>query len=119
MGRKPKVMSDGWREFLDFAGFDFLCEVNHGGRYLEISPKDAEAFGLAPVLLKGRTPFELGLIHPEDGADQAGCARVLSSGYNEPESAQEFIGKGLAGFIQKPYQLSELRKVVANTLNRN
>jgi CheY-like chemotaxis protein len=28
---------------------------------------------------------------------------LLSSGYNEQEAVQRFIGKGLAGFIQKPY----------------
>ena len=28
---------------------------------------------------------------------------VLSSGYNEVEAIQRFTGKGLAGFIQKPY----------------
>lgn len=33
---------------------------------------------------------------------------VLSSGYNEQEVTQKFIGKGLAGFIQKPYRMAEL-----------
>lgn len=33
---------------------------------------------------------------------------VLSSGYNEQEITQKFIGKGLAGFIQKPYRMAEL-----------
>ena len=28
---------------------------------------------------------------------------VLSSGYNEVEAVRRFAGKGLAGFIQKPY----------------
>ncbi len=36
---------------------------------------------------------------------------IISSGYNEQEVAQKFIGKGLAGFIQKPYRLSALREV--------
>jgi CheY-like chemotaxis protein len=30
---------------------------------------------------------------------------VLMSGYNEQEAVQLFIGKGLAGFIQKPFQV--------------
>jgi two-component system cell cycle sensor histidine kinase/response regulator CckA len=34
---------------------------------------------------------------------------ILSSGYNEQEAVQRFVGKGLAGFLQKPYQLSQLR----------
>jgi DNA-binding NarL/FixJ family response regulator len=33
---------------------------------------------------------------------------VLSSGYNERDVTRKFIGKGLAGFIQKPYKLNEL-----------
>jgi len=37
---------------------------------------------------------------------------VISSGYNEQEVTQRFVGKGLAGFIQKPYKVSELRDVL-------
>ena len=37
---------------------------------------------------------------------------VLTSGYNEQESIQDFLGKGLAGFLQKPYTLGALRAVV-------
>ncbi|MDD2851520.1 MAG: PAS domain S-box protein [Desulfuromonadaceae bacterium] len=37
---------------------------------------------------------------------------VMSSGYNELEVTQRFIGKGLAGFIQKPYKLSVLKEVL-------
>lgn len=33
---------------------------------------------------------------------------LLSSGYNEQETVRRFVGQGLAGFIQKPYQPSEL-----------
>jgi signal transduction histidine kinase/ActR/RegA family two-component response regulator len=33
---------------------------------------------------------------------------VLSSGFNEVEVARHFVGKGLAGFIQKPYTASQL-----------
>jgi PAS domain S-box-containing protein len=34
---------------------------------------------------------------------------LLSSGYNEDEVADRFAGKGLAGYIQKPYRLAQLR----------
>ena len=37
---------------------------------------------------------------------------VMSSGYNEQEVTQRFVGKGLGGFIQKPYKLSTLRGVM-------
>lgn len=38
---------------------------------------------------------------------------VMSSGYNEQEVTQKFLGKGLAGFIQKPYKLSMLKNVLS------
>ena len=37
---------------------------------------------------------------------------ILSSGYNEQEVTQRFVGKGLAGFIQKPYNMKGLKKVI-------
>ncbi len=38
-----------------------------------------------------------------------GVAVILCSGYNEQDSTQRFAGKGLAGFLQKPYRMAELR----------
>jgi CheY-like chemotaxis protein len=37
---------------------------------------------------------------------------IMSSGYNEQEVSQKFVGKGLAGFIQKPYRLNVLKEIV-------
>jgi PAS domain S-box-containing protein len=37
---------------------------------------------------------------------------IMSSGFNEQEVTQKFIGKGLAGFIQKPYKLSVLKEAI-------
>jgi PAS domain S-box-containing protein len=37
---------------------------------------------------------------------------LLTSGYNEIEAVQRFAGKGLAGFIQKPYTASALAQKV-------
>ena len=37
---------------------------------------------------------------------------IMSSGYNEQEVTQKFVGKGLAGFIQKPYKLSVLKDAI-------
>jgi len=34
---------------------------------------------------------------------------IMSSGFNEQEVTEKFMGKGLAGFIQKPYRISVLR----------
>ncbi|MCF6179903.1 MAG: PAS domain S-box protein [Geopsychrobacter sp.] len=37
---------------------------------------------------------------------------IMSSGYNEQEITQKFAGKGLAGFVQKPYNLSILKQAI-------
>lgn len=44
---------------------------------------------------------------------------ILSSGYNEQEVTQRFVGKGLAGFIQKPYQLGNLQAKLREVLLRS
>lgn len=41
---------------------------------------------------------------------------ILSSGYNEQTATSRFAGKGLAGFIQKPYGYEELLAVVRQVL---
>ena len=41
---------------------------------------------------------------------------IVSSGYNEQEITQRFAGKGLAGFIQKPYQCASLIQTVRQVL---
>jgi nitrogen-specific signal transduction histidine kinase len=41
---------------------------------------------------------------------------ILSSGYNEQDAIQEFTGRGLAGFIQKPYQIKSLIEVLGKAL---
>ncbi len=43
---------------------------------------------------------------------------ILSSGYNEQETISLFQGKGLAGFIQKPYQPMKLIKKVCEILTQ-
>jgi FixJ family two-component response regulator len=41
---------------------------------------------------------------------------ILSSGFNEVEAIQRFTGKGLAGFIQKPYSAAALAEKVKTVL---
>ncbi len=45
-----------------------------------------------------------------------GVRVILSSGYTEADATSRFAGKGLAGFIQKPYRQSELLVKIANVL---
>ena len=41
---------------------------------------------------------------------------ILSSGFNEQDVAQRFAGKGVAGFIQKPYTVHMLRETLNQVL---
>ncbi len=41
---------------------------------------------------------------------------ILSSGYNEREVTRRFVGKGTAGFIQKPYKPLDLVGMVRELL---
>lgn len=41
-----------------------------------------------------------------------GVKVIMSSGFSELEVTQKFVGKGLTGFIQKPYKFSVLREVI-------
>ena len=41
---------------------------------------------------------------------------ILTSGYSESDLTQRFSGRGLSGFIQKPYALSELIEKVREVL---
>jgi CheY-like chemotaxis protein len=42
---------------------------------------------------------------------------ILCSGYNEQEVSNRFVGKGLAGFIQKPYRYQTLRNKAREVLD--
>ena len=93
-------------EMLQELGFDVLTAGN-GREALEIfNPKKDEIacviLDLTMPRMDGEETFrELRRIKPD-------VRVVLSSGYNEQEVTQKFIGKGLAGFIQKPYRMAEL-----------
>jgi len=56
--------------------------------------------------MDGMTAFkELARIKP-------GVKAILCSGFDEQDSLQHISGKGLAGFIQKPYSLKNLREAL-------
>jgi len=44
---------------------------------------------------------------------------LLSSGFNEMEAIQRFAGKGLAGFVQKPYTSARLAEKLREALSKN
>jgi len=41
---------------------------------------------------------------------------ILCSGYNELDAVQRFAGKGLGGFLQKPYTLEALQGMLEAAL---
>jgi len=42
---------------------------------------------------------------------------ILCSGYNEQDATQRFAGKGLAGFIQKPFNMAVLKEKLIDVLS--
>ncbi len=62
-----------------------------------------------------------------DGEEALAClqgidpdvAVVLSSGFNELEIAQRFAGKGLSGFLQKPYTAGNLIQAIRSVASRD
>lgn len=66
-------------------------------------PLDAVLLDLTMPRMSGEETFKaIHRLRPE-------LPIVLVSGYNEQEVTEQFLGRGIAGFIQKPFQLSELR----------
>ena len=51
-------------------------------------------------------------------AIRAGVPVIISSGYGETDAAQRFAGKDTAGFLQKPYTVSQLMESIAIVLGR-
>jgi len=60
--------------------------------------------------LDGEETFrQLRLLNP-------GVRVILTSGFNHHEAINRFVGKGLAGFIQKPFELANFSKTVRSVL---
>lgn len=48
---------------------------------------------------------------------QPGIRVILASGYNEEDAAERFRGHGLAGFLQKPFQMPALSEKLRAALS--
>jgi PAS domain S-box-containing protein len=101
-------------QMLDHMGFGVLTASN-GQDALNVFQKHADE--IACVLLDLTMPNMDGVeafkamrrLHPS-------ATVILCSGYNEQEATRRFAGKGLAGFIQKPYDLAVLREKLKEVL---
>lgn len=96
--------------YLEKAGFSVITAAN-GKEGVEIfKQRSGEIVGVLLDLtmphMGGEEAFrELRRIKPD-------IRVVLSSGYSEYEITDRFAGKGLAGFIQKPYKSAELMNII-------
>ena len=94
------------QEMLQAIGFEVLTACN-GSEALEIFALNRDRIvcvllDLTMPRLDGEQTFrELRRLKPD-------LRVIISSGYNEHEVSQKFVGKGLAGFIQKPYKMTDL-----------
>lgn len=102
------------RQALEWKGFQVL-EAADGRRAVDLVHEHGSAIGL--VLLDMTMPHlggegafqEMRWLQPE-------LKVILSSGYNEAEALSRFQGKGLRGFIQKPYGPRDLIAKVQKAL---
>ena len=102
------------KQMLDRMGFSVLTAPD-GHEALEMFRKHANE--IVCVLLDLTMPHMDGVdaframrrLHP-------GVTVILCSGYNEQDATQRFAGKGLAGFIQKPYDMAVLREKLKKVL---
>ncbi len=101
---------------LQALGFEALA-AGDGAQGLEVVRKHGDS--LVGVLLDltmpnmdGETAFrEIASLRP-------GLPIVLMSGFDEGDAVARFAGKGLAGFLQKPFTVDDLRKQLRAALSR-
>jgi signal transduction histidine kinase/ABC-type amino acid transport substrate-binding protein/ActR/RegA family two-component response regulator len=88
-------------------GFEALEVLAHRGGEVDVVLMD-----LTMPQMDGREAFqEIRRILPQ-------LPVILSSGYSEQESIQDFMGRGLSGFLQKPYTLRTLEQTVLGAVGK-
>jgi two-component system cell cycle sensor histidine kinase/response regulator CckA len=105
------------RKTLERFGYKTLT-ARDGAAAVDVYRKQPDAIGL--VLLDLTMPVmngEEALRHMQSINPHVRV--LLSSGYNELEAVQRFSGKGLAGFIQKPYTAMALAEKVKEALEES
>lgn len=97
-------------------GFEVISAAD-GREALELYRRHGE--GIALVLMDLNMPNLSGeeAFHELRKMD-AEAKVILSSGFSEQEVTRKFLGKGLEGFIQKPYTLAALRAVMSQALSK-
>jgi two-component system, cell cycle sensor histidine kinase and response regulator CckA len=103
------------RRMLEHIGMDVVT-ADDGKQGLELFSEAPDKFDLVVMdltmpVMDGEEAFQEMLLIRDD------VRVILSSGYNEPDFIARFESKGLAGFIQKPYQMKTLIAAVAQAFN--
>ncbi len=102
------------KQMLERLGFSVLTAPD-GREALKVFREHADEFvcvllDLTMPHMDGEEAFRaMRRLHPD-------VPVILCSGYNERDATQRFAGKGLAGFIQKPYNMTTLREKLAEVL---
>ncbi len=109
-----EVVREVARQMLEHLGFRVLVAAD-GTSALEAFRAEREPIRLVLLdmtmpRMDGEETFrELRRLAPE-------LRVILASGYNEQDATSRFVGKGLAGFIQKPFALAELETRIRESL---
>jgi two-component system cell cycle sensor histidine kinase/response regulator CckA len=102
------------RHLLERAGFEVLT-ASDGGEAVDLYQRHHEVVRLVVLdmtmpHMDGEACFrELRRIAPE-------VRVIMTSGYNEQDVVERFVGKGLAGFVQKPYKAADLLPKIREAL---
>ncbi|MFH1057595.1 MAG: PAS domain S-box protein [Pseudomonadota bacterium] len=112
---EPSILDTG-REILEMHGYRVLT-ADSGERALDVYQEQAGAVALVILDLGmpgmgGRGCLQRLL------AQDPGAKVVISSGYATDSAAQDLRAMGAAGFINKPYRLSDMVKTVRAVLDR-
>ena len=102
------------KRMLEYAGFEVVCAAD-GREALALFTERRRQVRL--VVLDWTMPHmdgeaclrELRRLDPD-------LKVIMISGYNEQEIVDHFVGKGLAGFVQKPYKMADLLPKVRQVL---
>jgi two-component system, cell cycle sensor histidine kinase and response regulator CckA len=94
-----------------------VITASNGAEAIEIFEREADQIDLVILdltmpVMSGQEAFrELHRMRPKTPV-------LLSSGFNEAEAIQQFAGKRLAGFVQKPFTSRQLAESIKQALTR-
>lgn len=109
-----ETISDVTQELLEFLGYRVLV-ASSGRQALKIARDPAKRIDLVILdmvmpVMGGEEVFErIRAVHPE-------MKVLLSSGFYKSKQIERMLQTGRAGFIQKPYRIQELSRMVENML---